>query len=49
MERVLLFEPIHAVGIERLKEELEIEVSVCADISVPKIYEEVAGVEAITE
>lgn len=47
MKKVLVFEPIHAVGIERLKAEPDIEVSVCADISVPKIYEEVAGVEAI--
>jgi len=47
MKKVLIFEPIHPAGIERLKEEPDIEVSVCADISVPKIYEEVAGVEAI--
>lgn len=47
MKKVLLFEPIHPVGIERLREELDIEVSICADLSVPKLYEEVAGVDAI--
>jgi len=47
MKKVLLFEPIHPVGIERLREEPDIEVSICADLSVPKLYEEVAGVDAL--
>jgi len=47
MKRVLLFEPIHPVGIERLKKEPDVEVIICTDLSVPKLYEAVAGVEAI--
>lgn len=47
MKKVLLFEPIHPVGIERLREEPDIEVSICADLSVPKLYEEVASTDAI--
>lgn len=45
MKKVLLVEHIHPIGIERLKKEPDIEVSIC--ISLSKLYEEIAGVEAI--
>jgi len=47
MKKVLLIEHIHPVGIERLKKESDVEVSIC--ISLSKLYEEIAGVEAIID
>jgi len=43
MKKVLLIEHIHPVGIERLKKESDVEVSIC--ISLSKLYEEIADVD----